>query len=97
MRFVAVIVVLLAALPAGAQSLIDMIPGKTLVDRAIEARSAGDIATDNRIVGNWIGYTGSGFRPNSTGQYGIVINTGANGNRIGTPELKTMSAASGST
>jgi osmotically-inducible protein OsmY len=50
MRFVAVIVGLLVAGPAGAQSLIDMIPGKTLVDRAIEARSAGDIATDNRIV-----------------------------------------------
>ncbi len=44
-------------------------------------------ASDNRIVGNWVGYTGSGARPNSSGQYGIVVNTGANGNRIGTPDL----------
>lgn len=50
MRVVAMTAMLLAAVPAAAQSLIDMIPGKTLVDRAIEARSAADIATDNRIV-----------------------------------------------
>ena len=47
----------------------------------------GTAARDNLIVGNWVGYTGTGFRPNSSGQYGIVINTGANGNRIGTPSL----------
>ena len=44
-------------------------------------------ATNNHIVGNWVGFTGSGSRPNSSGQYAIVINTGANGNVIGTPAL----------
>ncbi len=44
----------------------------------------GPNAKDNRIVGNWIGYTGGGNRQGSSGQYGIVINQGANNNRIGT-------------
>ncbi len=39
-----------AALPAQAQLLDILTAPKTLVDRAIEARSAGDIAKDNEIV-----------------------------------------------
>lgn len=41
---------LLAALPAQAQLLDILSAPKTLVDRAIEARSASDIAKDNEIV-----------------------------------------------
>ena len=35
-------------------------------------------AKANRIIGNWVGITGGGARQSSTGQYGILINTGAN-------------------
>ena len=41
---------LLAASPATAQLLDVLTAPKTLIDRAIEARSASDIATDNEIV-----------------------------------------------
>lgn len=41
---------LLAAAPAQAQLLDVLTAPKTLIDRAIEARSAGDIAKDNEIV-----------------------------------------------
>lgn len=44
-------------------------------------------AKNNRIVGNWIGITGAGNRPTGNGQYGIVVNQGANNNLIGTSEL----------
>jgi CSLREA domain-containing protein len=44
-------------------------------------------AKDNRIVGNWIGFTGAGNPQSGNGQYGILVNQGANNNRIGTPEL----------
>lgn len=41
---------ILAAAPAAAQLLDIITAPKTLIDRAIEARSAGDIAKDNEIV-----------------------------------------------
>lgn len=40
---------------------------------------------DNKIIGNYIGYTAAGF--NSGGKYGVLINTGANRNRVGTSDL----------
>lgn len=43
-------IVALAAAPASAQLLDVLTAPKTLIDRAIEARSAGDIAKDNEIV-----------------------------------------------
>jgi hypothetical protein len=43
-------------------------------------------ATGNRIVGNWIGLDGDGTVRPSTGRWGILVNTGANGNRIGGPD-----------
>lgn len=45
-----VLAALCAALPAQAQLLDILTAPKTLIDRAIEARSAGDIAKDNQIV-----------------------------------------------
>jgi CSLREA domain-containing protein len=43
-------------------------------------------AHDNRIIGNWVGFTGTGA--NSTGgQYGILVASGASRNLIGTPDL----------
>jgi CSLREA domain-containing protein len=42
-------------------------------------------AHDNQIIGNWIGFTGNGS--NSGGRYGVLLNTGANKNVIGTPAL----------
>ncbi|MEA2621931.1 MAG: hypothetical protein QOH61_841 [Chloroflexota bacterium] len=44
-------------------------------------------AHDNRIVGNWIGFRGNGTNTSSNGQYGILLNVGANANLIGTPDL----------
>lgn len=44
-------------------------------------------AHDNQIVGNWLGFSRTGGLASSQGQYGIVLNTGANSNRIGTPDL----------
>lgn len=44
------VAILLTALPAQAQLLDILTAPKTLVDRAIEARSASDIAKDNEIV-----------------------------------------------
>ena len=42
-------------------------------------------ATLNKIVGNWLGFTGTGA--NSGGLHGLLVNTGANNNVIGTPNL----------
>jgi len=51
MRFVVLALsAMLAANPAAAQLLDVLTAPKTLIDRAIEARSASDIATDNQIV-----------------------------------------------
>ena len=49
-RFVTAAVLALAAAPASAQLMDVLTAPKTLIDRAIEARSAGDIAKDNEIV-----------------------------------------------
>ncbi|MBF0323812.1 MAG: BON domain-containing protein [Alphaproteobacteria bacterium] len=48
--FFAALGIIIAALPAHAQLLDVLTAPKTLIDRAIEARSAGDIAKDNQIV-----------------------------------------------
>jgi CSLREA domain-containing protein len=45
----------------------------------------GTNATLNLIAGNWIGFTAGGS--NSGGSHGILVNIGANNNRIGTPRL----------
>jgi CSLREA domain-containing protein len=42
-------------------------------------------ATLNRIVGDWIGFSALGG--NAGGIHGILVNTGANNNIIGTPDL----------
>ncbi len=42
-------------------------------------------AYDNRIVGNWVGFHRD--QSSSAGQYGILLNTGAHGNVIGSPAL----------
>ena len=44
-------------------------------------------ASNNRVIGNWIGYTTCGTRSFGNGQYGIVLNTGAHDNIVGTPAL----------
>ncbi len=41
---------------------------------------------DNRVVGNWIGYNRTGGN-SSSGQYGVLLATGANRNLVGTPDL----------
>jgi CSLREA domain-containing protein len=43
-------------------------------------------AHDNRIIGNWIGFTRTGGNT-SSGNFAVVINTGAKSNHIGTPTL----------
>ena len=43
-------------------------------------------AHDNKIIGNWIGFTGSGAS-RTAATSGILINTGATHNLIGTPNL----------
>ena len=43
-------------------------------------------AHDNRIIGNWIGFTRSGGNA-ASGNFAVVVNTGANHNHIGTPNL----------
>ncbi len=43
-------------------------------------------AHDNRIVGNWIGFTKSGGNA-SSGNFAVVINVGANHNVVGSPTL----------
>jgi CSLREA domain-containing protein len=45
----------------------------------------GPNAHDNRIVGNWLGYSRTGGTPTAIGMHGILINTGANHNFVGTP------------
>ena len=42
-------------------------------------------AVGNKIIGNWIGFTASGT--DTRNQFGVLINTGAKQNRIGTPDL----------
>lgn len=49
-RLLIVAMLTLAATPASAQLMDVLTAPKTLIDRAIEARSAGDIAKDNEIV-----------------------------------------------
>lgn len=44
-------------------------------------------ATGNKIVGNWIGFRPNGANASSNGQFGILVNTGATANFIGTPDL----------
>jgi CSLREA domain-containing protein len=43
-------------------------------------------AHDNRIIGNWIGFTRTGALLNK-GSYGILLNNGASNNLVGTPTL----------
>ena len=43
-------------------------------------------ASNNRVIGNWIGYTPLGLA--SGGQYGIVLNVGAHDNIVGAPALE---------
>jgi len=43
-------------------------------------------AHGNRIVGNWVGFDGAG-NSQSQGNYGVVINTGAHDNVVGSPAL----------
>ena len=43
-------------------------------------------AHGNRIVGNWFGFDGAG-NSQSQGNYGVVLNTGAHDNVIGSPAL----------
>lgn len=47
----------------------------------------GPDATSNVIVGNWLGFTKKGRTPAMVGDKGILLNTGANHNVIGTPSL----------
>lgn len=47
----------------------------------------GGSASHNSIVGNWIGYTRTGGTPAANGYDGIILNTGASHNLIGTPDL----------
>lgn len=49
-RLIATLALVLASAPASAQLMDVLTAPKTLIDRAIEARSAGDIAKDNEIV-----------------------------------------------
>lgn len=55
---VAVLATLALATPAGAQLMDVLTAPKTLIDRAIEARTASDIAKDNVIVAKVNGYMG---------------------------------------
>jgi CSLREA domain-containing protein len=45
----------------------------------------GPNAVGNKVIGNWIGFTATGT--NTTNQFGVLINTGAKKNRVGTPDL----------
>lgn len=49
-RLIATLALVLFSVPASAQLMDVLTAPKTLIDRAIEARSAGDIAKDNEIV-----------------------------------------------
>lgn len=44
----------------------------------------GPNATDNRIVGNWLGFTRTGANA-SGGNFALILNTGAHHNQIGAP------------
>lgn len=52
--------------------------------RAISPETTG--ARGNHIIGNLIGFTRTGAL-SSSGQFAVALNTGANGNVIGTPDL----------
>ncbi len=47
----------------------------------------GPNASNNVLVGNWLGFTRKGRTPSMIGDKGILLNTGANHNVIGTPSL----------
>ncbi|WP_148207400.1 BON domain-containing protein [Paramagnetospirillum magneticum] len=57
-RLVVILAAIVAAQPAQAQLMDVLTAPKTLIDRAIEARSASDIAKDNLIVAKVNGYMG---------------------------------------
>ena len=44
-------------------------------------------AHDNRVVGNWIGFTKTGANQKHKGEYAILLNTGASDNVVGSPDL----------
>jgi CSLREA domain-containing protein len=44
-------------------------------------------AHDNLIVGNWIGFDATGGAPATKPVQGVLLNTGASHNRVGTPDL----------
>ena len=44
-------------------------------------------AHDNRVVGNWIGFTKAGGNQKHKGEYAILLNTGATDNVVGSPDL----------
>jgi hypothetical protein len=46
----------------------------------------GPNAYGNRIVGDWIGFDGSGTVQSSRGNYGVLLNVGAHDNIVGTPD-----------
>jgi CSLREA domain-containing protein len=45
----------------------------------------GPRAVGNKVIGNWIGFTANGT--NTVNQFGVLINTGAKRNHVGTPNL----------
>lgn len=45
----------------------------------------GSDAHDNAILGNWLGFTAAGLAPPENGTHGVLLNTGASHNRIGSP------------
>ncbi len=42
-------------------------------------------AIGNKVIGNWLGFTATGT--NTDNQFGVLLNTGAKSNRVGTPNL----------
>jgi PKD repeat protein len=47
----------------------------------------GPDASNNRIVGNWFGFTATGTPAATGGQYNLLLSSGANNNVFGTPDL----------
>jgi CSLREA domain-containing protein len=47
----------------------------------------GSDAHDNLVAGNWIGFTANGDAPAEKLLHGVLLNTGATHNRVGTPDL----------
>ena len=54
-------------------------------NRALMLDTSG--ATNNTIVGNWFGFNSNGTAYINSGNYNILLNTGASNNHIGTPAL----------